>query len=66
MKKYTIAKYIRLSMEDLDLCDSEEKAESVSKMCIRDRGSTAESSAAGSVSDTEKIKQQYNNDYNDK
>ena len=30
MKKYTIAKYIRLSMEDLDLCDSEEKAESVS------------------------------------
>ena len=25
-----IAKYIRLSMEDLDLCDSEEKAESVS------------------------------------
>ena len=28
-------------------------------------GSTAESSAAGSVSDTEKIKQQYNNDYND-
>ena len=30
MKKYTIAKYIRLSMEELDLCDSEEKAESVS------------------------------------
>ena len=30
MKKYMIAKYIRLSMEDLDLCDSEEKVESVS------------------------------------
>lgn len=30
MKKYMIAKYIRLSMEDLDLCNSEEKAESVS------------------------------------
>ncbi len=30
MKKYMIARYIRLSMEDLDLCDSEEKAESVS------------------------------------
>lgn len=30
MKKYMVAKYIRLSMEDLDLCNSEEKAESVS------------------------------------
>lgn len=30
MKKYLIAQYIRLSMEDLDLCNSEEKAESVS------------------------------------
>lgn len=30
MKKYTIGKYIRLSMEDLDLCDSGAKAESVS------------------------------------
>ena len=29
MKKYVVAKYIRLSMEDLDLCNSEEKAESV-------------------------------------
>ena len=30
MKMYMLAKYIRLSMEDLDLCNSEEKAESVS------------------------------------
>lgn len=30
MKMYMLAKYIRLSMEDIDLCDSEEKAESVS------------------------------------
>lgn len=30
MKKYVIAQYIRLSMEDLDLYDSGEKAESLS------------------------------------
>lgn len=30
MKKYVLAEYIRLSMEDLDLYDSDEKAESVS------------------------------------
>ena len=30
IKKYIIANYIRLSMEDLDLCDSKEKVESVS------------------------------------
>ena len=36
------------------------------RRCSSTKGSTAESSAAGSVSDTEKIKQQYNNDYNDK
>ncbi len=30
MKKYVLAQYIRLSMEDLDLYDSDEKAESVS------------------------------------
>lgn len=30
MKKYTLAEYFRLSMEDLDLCDSDKKAESIS------------------------------------
>ena len=37
MKKYMVAKYIRLSMEDLDLCNSEEKAEKFHRYLYRAR-----------------------------